>query len=950
MSEPLNHTQRQWNQVEALFHDALDQPAELRAAYLDKACPDAAVRGEVERLLAGHDNAACFIEPPAEGFLSSDLSTELDIPVEGKQIGRYALKRVIASGGMGTVYEAQQESPRRSVAIKVLRGGMASRSILRRFEHEAAVLAHLRHPYIAQVLEAGTHVEGGERRPFFAMEYIPDALAITDYADKHKLSVDERLKLFAAICDAVHHGHQRGVIHRDLKPANILVDGAGCPKVIDFGVARVLDEDIAVTTVQTGVGQLIGTLTYMSPEQCSGDPHDVDTRSDVYSLGVVFYELLCGRLPYDVRNKAITEVAAMIQDQAPRRLSSIDQRLRGDLETITLKAIEKDRRHRYQTARELAEDIRHYLNDEPIHARPPSMTYQLRMFARRNRLLVGSVAMFIALVTVSAVVMTSLYFQKSWAMKEVEHQRTLAETNAAAERSQRAKAERVMAYLKEMLASANPEDGDGPNTTVREVLDRVAPRLEHEFSGQPDVEAEMHNVIGNTYFGIGLYDKAEFHCRRALELHASIGTSSPDYAQLLAELGAALTVRGKLDEAKDLFGRSLAIRERELGASALPTANTLDSLAEVNRLQRNLTTAEGLIRRSLAIYESHPEASTKQRSMALNSLALIVEEQGHVDEAEGFYQAALSILEDDTQADLHGATIRNNLAGLYFHRGNVKKAESLFIEALNIYRAALGDDHMHVAHALNNLGVLYTEMNRYEDAEKAHRSAYEIYVLRLGPRDRYTATSRNNLGSILVDVGRFEEARGPLLEALAIREAVLPADHPEIGATLNNLGRIEFALGNLEKAESFVSEALCMHTQSLPVQHPYRAGTHALYGRILAALGRLDEAEMQLRESIAVYRLFRREPDPRIVECCLFLAGLVMDNGRRGEAEEILRQAHSSASASALPTTGFDAALSEAWEHLTDTDNPASFITPQRARSWPGMQASAAHNPAVANK
>ncbi len=275
------HTPDRWTRIENLFHAALEQPSECRARYLDENCPEGDLRGEVDRLLAAHDSAACFIEPPAEGFLSSDLSNELDIPVEGKRIGGFALKRVIASGGMGTVYEAEQENPRRSVAIKVMRSGFASRSVLRRFEHEAAVLAHLRHPCIAQVLEAGTHIDDGERRPYFAMEYIPDARSITEYAAHHNLSVPERLKLFVAICDAVHHGHQRGVIHRDLKPANILVDGAGRPKVIDFGVARVLDDDIAVTTMQTGIGQLIGTLTYMSPEQCTGDPHDIDTRSDV---------------------------------------------------------------------------------------------------------------------------------------------------------------------------------------------------------------------------------------------------------------------------------------------------------------------------------------------------------------------------------------------------------------------------------------------------------------------------------------------------------------------------------------------------------------------------------------------------------------------------------------------------------------------------------------------
>ncbi|MCA9254872.1 MAG: serine/threonine protein kinase, partial [Phycisphaerales bacterium] len=669
--------QHRWTQIETLFHEALEQPPGTRADFLNERCAeDDQLRGEVERLLAGHDNAAHFIEPPAEGFLSSELTNELDIPVEGKRIGRYALKRVIASGGMGTVYEAEQDNPRRSVAIKVLRGGIGSRNVLRRFEHEAAVLAHLRHPAIAQVLEAGTHVDGGERRPFFAMEYIPDALPITDYVEHARLSIEQRLRLFVSICDAVHHGHQRGIIHRDLKPANILVDGGGRPKVIDFGVARVLDSDIAVTTMQTGVGQLIGTLTYMSPEQCTGNPHDIDTRSDVYSLGALLYELLTGTLPYDVRNKAITEVAALIQDQPPRRPSSINRTLRGDLETITLKAIEKDCNYRYQSALELASDIRHFLADEPISARPPSMTYQLRMFARRNRVLVASACVFVVLVTLSSIVMTSLYWQKSNAMVEVQRQQALAERNAEAERKQRSlaeasaeaerlqrtRAERIKAYLKEMLSSADPETETGRETTVREVLDRVAPRLHAELAGQPEVEAEMHNVISTTYYALGVYDKAEVHGRQAMEILGAIAPDTPAYAKILSDLASVVTTVGRLDEAFVLFEQTLAIRERTIGRENADTAQTLENLAEIARQRRQFEKAEELNRESLDILERLPEKDHKRLSMALNSLALIVEDRGRRDEAERHYRAALDLIEDES--DLSGATIRNNLAGL----------------------------------------------------------------------------------------------------------------------------------------------------------------------------------------------------------------------------------------------------------------------------------------------
>ncbi|MFQ5590611.1 MAG: serine/threonine protein kinase [Phycisphaerae bacterium] len=315
-----------------------------------------------------------------------------------KRIGQFRVVRVIASGGMGTVYEAMQEKPRRTVALKLMKRGVASRSALRRFEYESQILARLRHPGIAQVYHAGTHRDGEATVPYFAMEYIPNALSITKYVKGKKLGTRQMLDLFAQVCDAVHHGHQKGIIHRDLKPGNIMVDSDGQVKVIDFGVARSTDSDMAVTTLQTDVGQLIGTLQYMSPEQCTADPHDIDTRSDVYALGVVFYELLTGRLPYDLKDAAVFEAARVIREEAPTPPSTLNKALRGDVETIALKALEKERDRRYRSSAELADDIRRYLKSEPIIARPPSMAYQLRVFAGRHKGVIGAVAaVFVAL-------------------------------------------------------------------------------------------------------------------------------------------------------------------------------------------------------------------------------------------------------------------------------------------------------------------------------------------------------------------------------------------------------------------------------------------------------------------------------------------------------------------------------------------------------------------------
>ncbi|MDP6987120.1 MAG: serine/threonine-protein kinase [Phycisphaerales bacterium] len=302
----------------------------------------------------------------------------------GRKIGPCTLRRVIGRGGMGTVYEALQENPRRAVAVKMMRRGITSKKALRRFEFEAQVLGRLKHPGIAAVYEAGAHDDGEGPVPYFVMEYIPNAVPITQYASDKKLSTRDRLELFAKVCEAVQHGHMKGIVHRDLKPGNIIVDSSGQPKIIDFGVARSTDSDLAVTTLQTDVGALIGTLQYMSPEQVAADPHDIDTRSDVYSLGITLYELLTGRPPYDVKTLAIHEAVQVIRDEEPTRLSTIDRHLRGDIETIALKAIDKERGHRYQSAGELRDDINRYLVGDAISATPPSLWSQVRRLAKRN--------------------------------------------------------------------------------------------------------------------------------------------------------------------------------------------------------------------------------------------------------------------------------------------------------------------------------------------------------------------------------------------------------------------------------------------------------------------------------------------------------------------------------------------------------------------------------------
>jgi serine/threonine protein kinase len=347
------------------------------------------------------DPDAETIGMPSDDSGKGSMPEPSKIPSKGmpSEIGRYKILGIIGSGGMGHVYEAMQEAPRRRVALKVIKGGAASEMALRRFEFETQILAKLHHPNIAQIYEAGTWKSPDGEVPFFAMEYIPGRRGLIEYAQKRDLSRRDRLDLFTKVCEAVHHGHQKGVIHRDLKPDNILVDTNGEPKIIDFGVARATDADLAVTTMQTTMGQLIGTLQYMSPEQCDADPDRIDTRSDVYALGVILFQLLSGKLPYDLRRQAIHEAVRVIKEQRPDSMATLSGTLKGDVDTIAMKALEKDRNRRYQSAAELANDIGHFLNSEPIEARPLSLAYQMHLFTKKyKRTCVAMIALTLSII------------------------------------------------------------------------------------------------------------------------------------------------------------------------------------------------------------------------------------------------------------------------------------------------------------------------------------------------------------------------------------------------------------------------------------------------------------------------------------------------------------------------------------------------------------------------
>mgnify|MGYP002633698002 CR=1 FL=1 len=463
---------------------------------------------------------------PSEPAPTVVRDSEPGVPAGAPRVPGYRVLDTLGEGGMGTVYRAEQASPRRIVALKVIKPGVLSPEHLHRFARETEVLGRLQHIGIAHIYEAGT-AEGG-RAPYFAMEYIAGE-PLTTHAETRRLDTRARLALMADICDAVHHAHQRGVIHRDLKPANILVTESGQPKILDFGIARVTDADVRAT-MGTDLGQLVGTLPYMSPEQVGGDPLDLDTRSDVYTLGVILFELLAGRRPYPL-GRQLTEAARIITEEEPPSLGTLDRAWRGDVEAIAARSLEKEKTRRYQSAAELAADIRRYLGNEPIEARPLTTLYQLRKFTRRHTALVGGAAATVAALLIGLV--ATGYFM---VQAQAERDRATAEAG---------KARAINTFLQETLGAANPYEGTGREVTVLEALDVATEQIAASFAEQPEIRAAVEHTIGSTYSDLAEHDRAEPLLRSALAIRRELSPgSNPEVGDSLTALGLSLFNKG----------------------------------------------------------------------------------------------------------------------------------------------------------------------------------------------------------------------------------------------------------------------------------------------------------------------------------------------------------------------------------------------------------------------
>ncbi len=854
-----------------LFAQACDLTHTARSAFVERHCRgQPQLRRELESLLAHEHAASQLFSQDNRTRIASQLKQLLQVP---DQIEGYELREVLGEGGMALVYRARQRSPAREVALKMIKPGFDEVEFLTRFERERQALAALSHPHIASIFDAG---RTSTDRPFFAMEYV-DGRPITKYCDQHRLPVRTRVRLLLSVCGAIEHAHQLGIIHRDLKPSNILVkhqDGRGVAKIIDFGIAKIASEAQAQTTRH---GQILGTLDYMSPEQAHGESHSqhgnrnestnsaIDTRADVYSLGVVLYELLCGKLPLSdetLPDRSFAYIRATVTPRRPSaripeepavaaargtRPAQLTQSLRGDLDYIALKALAKAREDRYQSARELAQDLQRHLDGAPVLAHPPSRRYALARFVRRHTLPV-SLAGALLLVSALAIVGLSIGFNRAnTAQQHAVQAQVQAQNNADS-------AQAVSEFLVDLFELSDPDLHRAPTISAREILDSGVARIGQSLAGQPAVRADLTDTLARVYLNLGLYQDAQGLAEQALELRQQNQTSPNAqlaYAGTLRLRGLVHYHRGEYEQAVQQHQQALRISQALLGERSLPAAENLYNVATSAMALGQFEQARDWLQQVLAVRNQALNPPHEAIADASNAMGSVLRRLGQFAEAQALFREAIA-QRQALQQGVHPATATalSNLGVTQINQRAYAAGEQTLMQALALQDLLYTEPHPSTGSVLSNLGAALASQNKLAEAQQMLQRSLNLHRALFGDRHSNTAAVQNNLASVLLRLNDAPAATPILREALRTFELAANQQMPIRGMVMANLADSLGNEGHTREAVALARQASTFLINHLPDGHPWIAAAQANEAHLLLSSGAHAQAKQLLQHAL----------------------------------------------------------------------------------------------------
>ncbi len=859
-----------WERIKDLLHQAMQLNPDQRVRFLDETCPPSdSCRAEVDSLLAADEDArSSFLEgsSPMSGF---EFALEMGLAPGELFEGRFRLIERLGEGGMGQVWFAEQIVPvRRHVALKLIKAGMYDQSVLQRFRAERQSLAMMDHPTIAKVFEAGATAQG---QPYFVMEYVPGE-PITEYCDRRRLGIGARLELVIQACEGVQHAHQKAIIHRDLKPANILVvelDGKAVPRIIDFGLAKAIAPQEPGESELTLLGQFVGTPGYMSPEQVDPDVKDIDTRTDVYSLGVVLYVLMCGHRPFDApdgKRPPFHELLRKLREEDapppsasvsadPASTTAADARgveprhlvrlLRGDLDGIATKALERERGRRYGTPSELAADLKRFLADEPVLARTASATYRLKKYAWRHRVAVGIVAGLLLLLAAFSVL-------QGLELRRTTQERDRANVERDRANRERDRATRITDFMTNMFRVSDPSEARGNSVTAREILDKASTEMASGLAHDADAQSQMLFVMASTYLNLGLYARAHELAQRALQAREMLhGARDPGTLESRVQLGWILDREGHSSDADKLEREALELVREAQGPEAPLTLESMDHLAVIEEGQGHYAKAEQLAREAMDGAGRTLGPESRLALLSASHVAQALWDQGRYAEAEQQYRRLVEVDARVMGTD-HPQTLaaKVNLAWAIAAQQRAAEAEVLYRDALAAQERVLGPEHQYTVLTMESLAILLINAGHLVEGEKLHRRVLAIRLRTLGPEHPDTLNSQLNLADVLLKEDHVAEADKLQRSTLVVQQRVLGTQNPETLFSESNLAAILVREHRYGEAEKLASDTLAVQQRSLGQAHPETLTTLRVLGRAMAYNHRYAEASRLLREEI----------------------------------------------------------------------------------------------------